>query len=115
VKKQYALSSHSYLIDKEQLVMSNPGWEDDLFGGQDKVYIDKNGNEVHLSQDSDARAKNDAIGKGEYPHYTGNWKGDSSWHYSHQDGKTHDSINSYGEDEDSDSEPNGENTTAPLF
>lgn len=81
--------------------MTNPSWQDDLFGGRDKVYIDKNGNEVRLSQDADARKENETRGKGEYPHYTSNWKGDSSWHYS-SDEKTHEFMHSNEDDSDSD-------------
>jgi hypothetical protein len=94
--------------------MSNPGWQDDLLGGRDKVYNDKDGNEVRLSQDSEQRAENEARGKGEYPHYTGNWKGDSSWHRS-DDSKSHEFMHSYAENDDSDSEPDGENNSVPLF
>ena len=59
------------------------GWFADLFGGQDKTYTDKAGNEVRMSQSSSDRAENQARGgSNEYPHHTHNNGGDDSWHYS---------------------------------
>jgi hypothetical protein len=83
--------------------MNQPTWVDDLFGGQDKViYDEKTDSQMRISQDADCRAENEARGEGEYPHYTHNYKGDQSWHYS-EDKKTHSESWSF-EDEDSDSE-----------
>jgi hypothetical protein len=79
--------------------MSNPTWQDDLFGGRDKVYIDKDANEVRISQTSEDRIENDSRGKGDYPHWTGNYNGDSSWHYS-DNSKTHGDAVSYNEETD---------------
>ena len=86
--------------------MNTPTWVEDLFGGRDKVNYDKNGNEIRISQDTDSWAENEARGgKGDYPHYTHNYKGNQSWHYS-SDQKTHSDSWSLGDDnsDNSDSE-----------
>lgn len=80
---------------------NKPEWQDDLFGGRDKVYIDKDENEVRLYQDTESRTENEDRGKGEYPHYTSNWRGDESWHYS-DSSKMHDFVSSYKDTESSD-------------
>jgi hypothetical protein len=77
---------------------NRPEWQDDLFGGRDKVYIDKNENEVHLYQDTESRTENEDRGQGDYPHYTSNWMGDESWHYS-DDSRTHKPLFSYKDTE----------------
>jgi hypothetical protein len=93
--------------------MSKPSWQDDLFGGRNKGYVDSDGNVVYVHQDPDSRAENEARGKGDYPHYTNNHKGDESWHYS-SDKDTHEHLYSYGEDNDSE-QSSEQNDTIPLF
>jgi hypothetical protein len=75
-----------------------PEWQDDLFGGRDKIYIDKDENEVRLYQDTESRTENEDREKGDYPHYTSNYQGDESWHYS-DDSKTHEFLSSYKDTE----------------
>jgi hypothetical protein len=58
------------------------GYQPDLFGGQSKSYIDKNGNRVIMSQDENDRQEWENRGQAnDYPHHTYK-EGDSSWHYS---------------------------------
>lgn len=96
--------------------MTNPSWQEDLFGGRDKVYTDKAGNEIRLSQDAEAREANlEERGKdAEYPHYTHNWRGDNQWHHSPEK-DTHSKGWTFEEKEESETEAEGENNTNPLF
>ena len=66
-----------------------PAWQDDLFGGRDKVY---GSNGERISQDSNQRATG-----GEYPHQT--FDG-TNWHTSTAGGAAgeHTQLTNYGDD-----------------
>lgn len=98
--------------------MGTPNWQNDLFGGRDKVYTDRNDNEVRLSQSSEDREANlEQKGKEQdYPHYTHNHEGDNQWHYS-SNSKTHSDSWSFEDkgEEQGETSTQEENKSEPLF